>query len=281
MSSDKTNRQVGAVLLAMVLVLPAGSAAQGPSPGKATFEVASVRDSSSLEQDGLFSFKAGHFQVTNQSLRWIIRWAYDLRDYQVVGLPGWAERQRFEIRATYLPASADAATVRTMLQRLLAERFAMRSHREQHEIRLYQLVKANENGSLGPKLTASNVDCQTVAASPPAPSANGERPRPACVSFGGADQITGFTKTMADLTKALDEVVGSPVVDRTGLTGTWDYDLRWTLPAGPPAEPNQQTIESSAQVFTGLREQLGLKLEATRAPYDVLVVDAVSRPTSN
>jgi uncharacterized protein (TIGR03435 family) len=86
---------------------------------------------------------------------------------------------------------------------------------------------------------------------------------------------------MADLARALDEVVGSPVVDRTGLTGTWDYDLRWTRPAGPPAEPNQQTIESSAEVFTGLREQLGLKLEAARAPYDVLVVDAVSRPTSN
>jgi uncharacterized protein (TIGR03435 family) len=86
---------------------------------------------------------------------------------------------------------------------------------------------------------------------------------------------------MADLARALDEVVGSPVVDRTGLTGTWDYDLRWTLPARPLGEPNQQTIESSAEVFTGLREQLGLKLDATRAPYDVLVIDAVSRPTSN
>lgn len=281
MSSNKTNRQVVVVLFAMVLALPAASAAQGPSPGNATFEVASVRDSSSLEQDGLFSFKGGHFQVTNQSLRWIIRWAYGLRDYQVIGLPGWADRQRFEIRATYSPASADAATVRTMLQRLLADRFAMRSHREQREIRLYHLVKANENGSLGPKLMASNVDCQKVAASPPAPSAKGQRPRPTCASFGGADQITGFTRTMADLTRALDEVVGSPVVDRTGLTGTWDYDLRWTRPAGPPAEPNQQTIESSGEVFAGLREQLGLKLEATRAPYDVLVVDAVSRPTSN
>jgi uncharacterized protein (TIGR03435 family) len=273
----KTNRQVVGVLLAVVLALPAASAAQGPSSGNAAFEVASVRDSSSLEQDGLFNFNAGHFQVTNQSLRWIIRWAYGLRDYQVIGLPGWADRQRFEIRATYSPASADAATVRTMLQRLLADRFALRSHREQREIRLYQLVKANEDGSLGPKLTAANVDCQKVAAA----SANGRRPRPTCVSFGGADQITGFTKTMADLTRALDEVVGSPVVDRTGLTGTWDYDLRWTLPAGPPAEPNQQTIESSGEVFTGLREQLGLRLEATRAPYDVLVVDAVSRPTSN
>jgi uncharacterized protein (TIGR03435 family) len=278
---NKTNRQVVAVQLAVVLALPGASAAQGPSPGNATFEVASVRDSSSLEQDGLFNFKAGRFQVTNQSLRWIIRWAYGLRDYQVIGLPRWADRQRFEIRATYSPASADDATVRTMLQRLLADRFAMRSHREQREIRLYHLVKANENGSLGPKLTASNVDCQKVAASPPVPGANGQRPRPTCVSFGGADQITAFTRTMADLAKALDEVVGSPVVDRTGLTGTWDYDLRWTRPGGPPAEPNQQTIESSAEVFTGLREQLGLKLEATRAPYDVLVVDAVSRPTSN
>jgi uncharacterized protein (TIGR03435 family) len=278
---NKTHRQVVAVLLAAVLAFPAASAAQGPSPSNATFEVASVRDSSSLEQDGLFNFEAGHLQVTNSSLRWIIRWAYGLRDYQVIGLPGWADRQRFEIRATYSPASADAATVRTMLLRLLADRFAMQSHREQREIRLYQLVKANENESLGPKLTASNVDCQKVAASPPAPSANGQRPRPTCIAFGGADQITGFTKTMADLARALDEVVGSPVVDRTGLTGTWDYDLRWTRPAGPPAEPNKQPIESSAEVFTGLREQLGLKLEATRAPYDVLVVDAVSRPTSN
>jgi hypothetical protein len=59
--------------------------------------------------------------ATVGSLRWIIRWAYGLRDYQVIGLPGWADRQRFEIRATYSPASADAATVRTMLQRLLAD----------------------------------------------------------------------------------------------------------------------------------------------------------------
>jgi|SRR5215471_1790512 len=232
-----------------------------------SFDVATIKESTSLEQDGVFRQQPGRFTVTNLSLRSIIRYAFRLREYQVVQVPSWADT-RYSINATFANAAADNEQVRTMMQSLLADRFALRSHRESRTLRKYALTKARADGAFGPKLARSDVDC-------------GKRPvaPQTCAMFETAWSIRGFTRTIPQLVQLLDEIVGSPVQDRTGLTGTFNFDLQWGKPGDVPIDPSQQTVESLASLFTALQEQLGLKLESERGPVDVLVVDHVEKPT--
>ena len=280
----RLQRNIAAGLLMTMLLSPWAleSRGQEQASGAAAFEVASIHENQSGEQDGLFRFENGRFTVTNQAVRWIIRWAYSLKDYQISGLPNWTET-RYEIQATYSPPSAGLDAVRAMTRRLLADRFALSARREQREMRVYHLVKANDNGGLGPKLKPSNVDCEKLAAQPPAPLAPGQRPGPSCTAWVNYGMVHGFSRTMPQLARYLDDIVGAPVVDRTGLTGNWDFDVQWSTPtlADPRAELRTPPVESIAGLFAALHDQLGLKLMVTRGPVDVLVIDSISRPTPN
>ncbi len=273
-----------AVALLVVTTLVAGAsvdAQTGPaSSAPAQFDVASIREDTSGAQEGFFRFANGRFTVTSMPVRWIIRWAYGLRDYQVTGLPNWTET-RYEIQATYAPHSAGLDAVKVMTQRLLADRFALRARRESREMRGYHLVKASAAGPLGPKLRPSDVDCGQPA--PPAPVVPGKPPVPRCTAWVNYGMVHGFSRTMPQLAAYLDDLVGAPVVDRTGLGGVWNFDVEWTVPARSDASAELRTppVESIAGLFTALEDALGLRLTATRGPVDVLVIDAVSRPTSN
>jgi uncharacterized protein (TIGR03435 family) len=182
-----------------------------------------------------------------------------------------------------------------MLQSLLEERFKLKVHREVREQPIYALVAAQSLGRLGPHLAQSNVDCQAAAvagrkspSAPPAPPKPGERPQ--CGTHMGFGEIRGGARPLTLLASMLAQVVQRPVVDRTELAGGFDFDLRWTpdtLPARPPGTPADQPFRMNGveidpngpSIFTAVQEQLGLKLEATRGPVDVLVVDHVERPT--
>jgi len=244
-----------------------------------SFEAASVKESQSLEQDGLFRQGPGRFTVTNLSLRWIIRYAYRLRDYQVVQAPSWTDT-RYGINATFADP-ADYADIRVMLQQLLTERFALRAHRETRSARLYVLTKARADDTLGPQISRSAIDCQKVAAER---AAQGTQPpktsgAPTCTMFANAWSIRGFTRPISQLVPLLDEVIGAPVVDHTGLTGSFTFELRWGKEGDVPVDPSRQTVESLAALSTAIEEQLGLKLEASTGPLEVLVIDHVERPT--
>ena len=180
-----------------------------------------------------------------------------------MGAPAWIET-RYQIDATVGNATATDDEVRGMLQRLLDDRFALRARRAPRPMPVYELKKVRADGTLGPKLTQPRKDCEGRY----------------CM-FQTAGSIKGFNRTMAQLTPLLDEVIKGPVLDRTGLTGTFDFDLTWGEPGDPNADPSDQTPEQRAALLTALREQLGLTLEATRAPYDVLVIESISRPTPN
>jgi uncharacterized protein (TIGR03435 family) len=273
----------GGVLMALFASSwAARSRGQEPASDTAAFEVASIHENRSGEQDGFFRFANGRFTVTNQAVRWIIRWAHDLRDYQVSGLPNWTET-RYEIQATYSPPSAGLEAVRVMTQRLLADRFALRARREQREMPLYHLVRVNDNGRMGPKMAPSDVDCDRLATRPPTPVAPGQRPGPTCTAWVNYGMLRGFSRTMPQLARALDDVVGAPVVDRTGLAGYWDFDVQWSVltPNDSRAELRTPPVEAIAGLFAALQDQLGLKLTAARGPVDVLVIDSISRPTPN
>jgi uncharacterized protein (TIGR03435 family) len=156
---------------------------------------------------------------------------------------------------------------------LLADRFGVVVHPEMRELPVYALVVAREDRKFGPEIAASKVDC----ASQPTP--------PGCGMRIGPGQMVMTGTPMSQFAMVLSNFVQRVVLDRTQLAGTFDFRLTWTperipqgapppgAPALPPVDPNGPSL------FAALQEQLGLKLEPTRAPLDVLVIDRVERPT--
>jgi uncharacterized protein (TIGR03435 family) len=231
------------------------------------FDVASVNENSSGGGDGVFRRQPGRFTVTNLSLQWIIQNAYGIREYQLLNAPSWTTR-RYDIVATFTPPEASQDDVRLMIQRLLADRFGLRVHREERRLTLYELTQSRP-GVLGPKLKPSlQSDC---AAAPLA--------APQCRRFMTAFFIKGLW-SMTQLARSLEQVMGAPVVDRSEMTGIFEIDLQWgTGNIGDAI--STIGVDEQAALLTALREQLGLRLQTTRAPHEVIVVDAVSTLTPN
>jgi uncharacterized protein (TIGR03435 family) len=142
---------------------------------------------------------------------------------------------------------------------------------------IYELVLARADGRLGPKLQVSSVDCEAMrgrgrGGPPPAPPSPTERPM--CgIRFSPAS-LAGGGMPIVQFARVLSQSVQRIVVDRTGLTGNYDFDLSWT-----PDQMARGADATGASIFTALQEQLGLKLDAARGPVDVLVIDHVERPT--
>jgi uncharacterized protein (TIGR03435 family) len=169
-------------------------------------------------------------------------------------------------------------TTRAMLRNLLADRFGLVLRSEKRTLPIYALVLVSKDRALGPQLVQSHVDCETriaekrptARAGSPSGVAPGDK-RPPCGMLVSRRFLTAGTVSIQRLAVALQSLVQRPVVDRTGLEGQFDIDLNWAKDdaAGPPdGEP-----QASA-----LREQLGLKLDPGRAPFDVMVVQSVKRP---
>jgi uncharacterized protein (TIGR03435 family) len=193
------------------------------------------------------------------SLKDLIGAAYNVQRHQVEA-PGWLDSARFDIVATVPPgATRDEANL--MLQNLLADRFRLKLHRSTRELPVFALIVARN----GPKLKVSADD------------PNAPKPRGTLWS-GGRKRLEFDSWTMASFARTLESDVGRPVIDMTGLEGT--YDIRLEFASAPPiafapGSPDAQ----AAELFTALTEQLGLKLEHSRGPVDVLVIDSVEQPT--
>jgi uncharacterized protein (TIGR03435 family) len=268
---------------AMVLVAPI-LAQSVPLP---SFEVASVKPTSAgpvivgvWGGAGLRFTPGGAFEANNVTLGSIIRFAYGLRDFQTVGAPEWVDTDRFDIQARG-PQGAVESEAPRRLQSLLAERFALKVHRETRNGQFYALVLARANGSLGPRLRQSQVESPQGLGggqcAPPGP------PGPFNMRICGV--------TMAQLVERyLPMYAGRRVIDRTGLAGGFDlalyFDNRPVPGVGPggglmPRPGADPTPADAVSIFTALEEQLGLKLEPQTGPVEVLVIDHVERPTPN
>jgi uncharacterized protein (TIGR03435 family) len=187
----------------------------------------------------------------------LITWAWRLKNYQVLGAPGWIFQDRFEIQGTTgHPASPDEE--RLMVQRLLAERFGMKAHRESREIPVYVLVV----GKNGPKLE--------TAKTPAEPGHRGIN-----ISKG---VMTAREGTMEDFADVLTTNLDRPVLDRTNLEGRYDFTLTWDPPVAAANGPSWSPI--GASLFMAIRE-LGLRLDPQKAPVDMLVIDSIGHPTDN
>jgi uncharacterized protein (TIGR03435 family) len=301
-----------ASLVALVLIGCGVLGAQ--SPPTPSFEVASIKPNKSIAAFSMLGAvqPGGRFTMTNVSVRDMIGLAYRLRDFQIVGGPSWTISDRFdvlakaaeELRPPPAPWSTDASSsvVLGMLQSLLAERFRLAVHKESKEGAVYALVVGRSNRKLGPQLSPSTVDCDARRAAararsvpagppppPPPPPQPGEAVTPCTTGGGRGGYLFGGTMPLLVLTQALSRIVDRPVIDKTGLTGNFDFtlifaaDLPASMPSPPPGVPAPPlaAVANAPTLPTALQEQLGLKLEAERGPIDYLVIDRVERPTEN
>jgi uncharacterized protein (TIGR03435 family) len=256
-----------------VLLAVAAFVVSAPGADTPAFDVASVRASNSpSDQSKISGATPGRFVASNTPLRFIVLNAYQLLDHQLIGMPDWTSTIGFDITATYPPGGAPTETeVRLMVRNLLRERFGFTAHREQRELPAYSLILARKDRRLGPQLRRSDAECEGPQAdaggpSPVTPSGK----RPACGMVATRRFLTGGTRSMGQLAAALQSMVGRPVVDRTGITGTFDIDLQWVPSEVDVAPGGNPPSNDGPSIFTALQEQLGLKLEPRRDRFNVL-----------
>ena len=163
-----------------------------------------------------------------------------------------------------------------MMRHLLAERFALKAHRESRPIPVYVLLMSRADGAFGPRLQRVERDCTQ-----PVLNLRG------CSVSLGVDNYRGNGQKWADFVASLENRFGErPLMDKTGLSGQFDITLEWNpgltrVPEGVSNAPTLAELEARPLLFTAIREQLGLKLEPDTAAMDVLVIDSVDRPTPN
>jgi uncharacterized protein (TIGR03435 family) len=261
----------------------------GPEPDAPVFfEVASVRASTSGDlAQRIQAPPGGGFIATNAQLSLLIQRAYDISEDQLVNAPEWIHSARYDITARLdrEPASPgrsqpDARSL--ALRSLLAERFKLAVHREIREFPIFALVMARGDRQPGPMLKPSSLDCSPEGMK--ARAAARQQGKPAAGGCGSVFNIGSISfggYPLSEFAKVLSPYEERTVVDRTGLTGNWDFELRFTPDdVGQPA-PGQDppVIDPNGPSFvTALRDQLGLKLDPAKGPVEVLVVDRVERP---
>lgn len=265
-------------ILAMLMLSQAGAQAPAlrpsPRPDFDSFEVATIKPVDHGPKSARYILMRGTdtFVETDYNLKLLIAAAYDLNPQEILGGPPWVESEHFDIQArtpgTVRPTHDEQMR---MLRKLLAERFGLAFHREKKVFSIYEL-QIDKGGT---KLK---------------PSAEPTDAPPALISTVYPDHLLMPARnvTMGDFVSILQRaVLDRPVVDKTGLSGRYDFDLSWAPDASqfggelPAAPQNASNPPSSPPFFTAIREQLGLRLVATRGPADALVIDNASQPSPN
>src|SRR5688572_7171345 len=270
-------RRLAVVATAAGLGAPYAHALQQPAASP-RFEVASVKITTS--NDGIIVGQAqkGRYLARGFTLAELIRNAYRVQEFQVVGGPDWIQTERFDIEATY--PDAPGVRVDVMLRALLAERFTLAVHNERRDRPVFALTLARTDRKLGSELQKATTDCATAKG----PDACGGTVAPGFIRLRGRT-MAQFAESLSQLTNT-GSSLNRLIVDRTGLEGMYHVTLRFTPenipPASPVSLPGIPTIDPNGpSIFTALQEQLGLRLDASKGMVDVLVVDSASRPTPN
>jgi uncharacterized protein (TIGR03435 family) len=291
-----------------------GQPAPPPPPWDAPhleFDVASVKTNKSGPMMSAMRMMPNNFNVTNVPVRLLIMQAYRLSGYQLVGGPSWLDSERFDIVAKG-PEGSRPDQVPMMLRGLLADRFQLKVHGETRETQVYALVLARNDGKLGPKLSKTTDDCEKILAerrataaaargggagpvpfTPPAPNE-----KPVCTINMSTTPVSsgmpllnfnGGGQPMQMLVNQISSFLNKRVVDKTGLTGLYDFHLQFSMGTQMPLTtqaPGAGTttptapIDDGPTMFDAVRE-LGLKLESERGPVEHLVIDSVERPTED
>ncbi|HEY1983966.1 MAG TPA: TIGR03435 family protein [Terracidiphilus sp.] len=262
----------------------AGAPAPDILPGVPSYEVATIKPSTGNEGVVRMMFTADGVSVSGAPLQMLLRDAFRTEDDRIVGAPGWVKSTRYDVQAKVSVEDAPKLKDlkidqrRSMLVPLLVDRFNLKYHHETRELPSYSLVIAK--GGLKMKESAP----------PSAASKDGDR-SPRSLMFNGPGNLESTGTGTQFLAHALSREVGRSIVDKTGLTGSYDYTLHWRPdnapppmaggPAGGPPHGDAGEDAGGPSLFTALQEQLGLKLEASKGMEDVIVIDHIDQPSAN
>jgi uncharacterized protein (TIGR03435 family) len=278
------------VLASAILLIVAAYAMFAQSASSPRFAVASIKRGAEFTMEVPMSISArpgGRLTTTNAPLGNLIQKAYGVQPYQVVG-PAWINSDGFNIDAKP-ETNTDQKQMWLMLQTLLTERFRLQLHRETRELPVFALTATKG----GPKLPEpQSSPCNEVM--PPRDPSGTQRIAPPCgpgiIKSGTGLAMQGLNLTMAKFTGFLGTLLGREVVDKTGFTRRFDLHLEFAaddLIAGLPfhgkPDDSSQAADPAASpsIMIAVQEQLGLKLESTKGPVEVLVIDRAERPTAN
>jgi len=247
-------------LVAVMLLLTCKVGASLSQNQPLTYEVTSIKPNNSSRPGASTHTFAGLFTATNTTVRYLIQYAYSLRDFQVAGGPTWIGSEKYDIEAKS-GSKAEDHEFSSMMRSILADRFQLKFHRETREVPVYALVLAKS----GPKLASARQDEKS--------SMDANR-----------GELTVRNATVADLASILSNTLDRKVIENTGLTGHYNLTLKWT-PDDSQAQPQKADLRLGSSkgpsIFTAIQEQLGLKLESTKAPLEVFVIDSAQKPSGN
>jgi bla regulator protein blaR1 len=240
-----------------------------PADANPVFEVATIKPSKPGTPGKGFGVRGRHFSTKNTSVSDIITFAYGVHARQITGGPAWLETDKYDLDAQ--PdgeGQPNDKQWKTMVQKLLADRYKLTFHREKKELSVYAIVV----GKTGPKLTKSEGDPNGLPA----------------LFFRRLGMLPARNATIADFAGLMQAaVLDRPVVDQTGLPGRYDFTLTWTPDEfqfggqGANTPPPPANTDAPPDLFTAMQQQLGLKFESTKAPAEVLVIDRVEKPSEN
>jgi uncharacterized protein (TIGR03435 family) len=233
-----------------------------------TFEVATIKPSKPGTPGKAITMRGPRqFATINTSLADLITFAYGIQVRQITGGPSWMESDLFDITAQpEAEGTPNRKQLESMLQKLLADRFKLAFHRDKKELSVYAIVV----GKNGPKLTKSASDPNGLPG----------------LLFRGLGLLPARNANISDLAGVLQSVVlERPVIDQTGLSGRFDFELKWTPDesqfGGQGARARRDDPDAPPDLFTAMQEQLGLQLKSTKAPIDVLAIDRIEKPSEN
>lgn len=276
------------------LALSLGIALAAQSPPSVAFDVSSVKRNTSTGGPMMMRNSPGNFAAINMPLREVIKMAYQAQDFQLIGAPDWAGTERYDIDGRFDPSAPlvgfDSPPQKTMamVKALLRDRFGMVARTETRDMPVLALRVARPDGRLGPQIKQSTVDCSAGRGRGGPIEGRVGGPPPPCGMRGGFGQLVMSGMPTAQVARQLSQLTGRQVIDRTGLTGGWDVELKFTpapgqLPPGPPPPGFEIPVidPNGPSLFTALEEQLGLKLDSERGPIEVVVIERLERPKEN
>jgi len=269
------------ILALSTLAMHAQTAGGG---GGVAFDVASVKPNPNDVPEAISLQPNGGVRYTGFRLLTLIAIAYGSplqRFDQFLGGPSWIKTDRFDIVAKAGgDISADAQGRRSdriiaMLRTLLEDRFQLRVHNETRDLPAYVLRRARRDGKLGPQIHESTIECPRFVTGAPLPAIDPDR---WCGIRALGGTITGHGVPASQIGANLSgyPMVGRPVIDRTGLTGRYDFHIEY---APSLADAPGDAVTAGPSLFTALSEQLGLALQSEKAPLPVTVIDRVEHPT--
>jgi uncharacterized protein (TIGR03435 family) len=256
-------RIICAVTLAAVVT--GGVHAQNPAAAL-KFEIVSIHPAPPDARGMGISPRGSRVRIRNATLKFLIQVGWNLQDFSISGGPSWLDGTRWDMEAT---PGGEMSRIRPMIQNMLADRFGLVVHREAREGRVYDLVVSKP----GRLREAAPGQSQVTA---------------------GLASMTARGQGMGQLAEMLSSRLRLPVIDKTGLTGIYDFDLAWTpdeteeLPAKPGVDPvaRQAALAAAADnsrssLYIELQDKLGLKLQSGKGPVSGIVVDSAHLPTEN